>query len=393
MESPLQALLREVEAQLAHAAEAGELAQAAGSALLAAPSAAAVLEILLQPGVQVRAATAAVAAAAGRRFCPAFLSTPIMSQHPCHFCRDVCRMRITWHPAKKGARQPSGAASSAKRWVGLTFERSHSCIQLLSHLACHVGHIAMHAEAMSSADCLATYFQYLLVLKPQVRLFSEALRYCDESSAEGGPLAARLYCNRALALTKLHAEGGRGAAGGSDSGGGSRTLLEGALQDSSAAIECDPLFAKAHYRRAWVLRALGRGAAALPDAQRAVLLLQEQQAGGSGEAAEAAALAAELQAAVAAETGGEAALAGSQANGIAAAPAAAAAAQDVDSLVRLAGPQLAVQQTEDAGRCLLAAAALPAAADVLQEVPFAHALTKAGRRSVGEDAGRPWCGL
>ena len=389
MESPLQALLREVEAQLAHAPEAGELAQAAGRALLAAPSAAAVLEILLQPGVQVRAATAAVAAAAGRRFCPAFLAIPKLCQHPCHFCRDVCQMRSTWHPAKKGARQPSDAASSAKRWVALTFERSHSCIQLPSHLACR---IVMQAEAVSAADCLTAHTHFRLVMKPQVRLFSEALRYCDESSAEGGPLAARLYCNRALALTKLHAQGGRGAAGGNDSGGGSRTLLDGALQDSSAAIECDPSFAKAHYRRAWVLRALGCGAAALPDAQRAVQLLQEQQAGGSGEAAEAAALAAELQAAAAAETGGEAALAGSQANGIAAA-ATAAAAQDVGSLVRLAGPQLAVQQTEDAGRCLVAAAELPAAADVLQEVPFAHALTKAGRRSVGEDAGRRWCGV
>ncbi len=54
MESPLQALLREVETQLADTPEFDELAQAAGRSLLGAPSAAAVLEILLQPGVQVR---------------------------------------------------------------------------------------------------------------------------------------------------------------------------------------------------------------------------------------------------------------------------------------------------------------------------------------------------
>lgn len=223
-----------------------------------------------------------------------------------------------------------------------------------------------------------------------MRLFSEALRYCDEASAEGAPLAARLYCNRALALTKLHAEGGHTRTGHSSSTSSAASpLLEGALQDSSAAIACDPSFAKAHYRRAWVLRALGRGAAALPDAQRAVELLQEQQAGGGGEAAEAATLVSELEAAAAATEGsGDAsAAAGSHANGVVAAPGVAAGAQDLDSLVCLAGPQLAVQQTEDAGRCLVAAAALPAATDVLLEAPFAHALTKAGRRSVsGGDA-------
>lgn len=57
MESPLQALLREVEAQLARepvAAQPAELAEAASRALHNAPSAYGVLEILLQPGVQVR---------------------------------------------------------------------------------------------------------------------------------------------------------------------------------------------------------------------------------------------------------------------------------------------------------------------------------------------------
>ena len=56
MESPLQQLLREVEAQLGAGGpeDAASLAQAARDALQAAPSAADVLQILLQPGVQVR---------------------------------------------------------------------------------------------------------------------------------------------------------------------------------------------------------------------------------------------------------------------------------------------------------------------------------------------------
>lgn len=210
-------------------------------------------------------------------------------------------------------------------------------------------------------------------------LFSEALKFVDEEHpGEGGAyLAARLYANRALCLTKLQPP-----------------ALEAALQDASAAVALDPAYPKALYRRACVLRALGRGssAGAVQDAHRALQLLQEQQAGG-GDVAEAEALLAELEAeAAAAEAaenaggsggGGPAAEAANGVHSGNAIAAAAAAADNSGDLVRLAAPQLMVQETQDAGRCLVAAAELPPGNDVLRERPFAHTLTKSGRRSVG----------
>lgn len=248
------------------------------------------------------------------------------------------------------------------------------------------------------------------------RLFSEALKFMDEGrgdeegsdaadrqqgsgsgSAAGGQqggdgsgahLAARLYANRALCLTKLQPP-----------------ALEAALQDASSAVDLDAGYAKGWYRRACVLRALGRsgshsvggGGGALADARRALELLQQQGAGG-GDVSEASSLVAELEAeAEAAEAAAEGAASEpvpEAANGVhpgggaavtaaAAAAAATAAPADLAGLVRAAAPQLGVEQTQDAGRRLVAAAELAPGVDVLRERPFAHALTKAGRRSVG----------
>ena len=208
------------------------------------------------------------------------------------------------------------------------------------------------------------------------RLYSEALRYCDEACQAGASLAARLYANRALCLSKLQPP-----------------RLEEALGDASAAIACDPSFPKAWYRRAGIARALGRSgssAAALADARHALQLLEEQ----AGDTAEAAALVAELEAVVlaageAAAEGGKSAAtsaSASAANGHAAPAEVEAAgappAQDLAGLVSSAGRQLAVEQTAEAGRRLVAGEALAAGSDVLAERPFAHAPTKLGRRSV-----------
>ncbi|KAL4856762.1 SET and MYND domain-containing protein 4 [Chlorella vulgaris] len=157
--------------------------------------------------------------------------------------------------------------------------------------------------------------------KQAAQLFSEATRYCDELSSTdyGAVLAARLYCNRALCLTKMQPP-----------------RLQEALQDSSAAIACDPTFPKAWYRRACAARALGTvaGPVVLQDARRALQLLQQ-------------------------------------------------AAQDTSAAAALAaGQQLAVAESEEAGRGLVAAASLAAGQDVAQDQPFAHALTKEGRRQV-----------
>lgn len=143
-------------------------------------------------------------------------------------------------------------------------------------------------------------------------LFSEALRFCNEASAEpsDAQLAARLYCNRALCMSRLQPP-----------------LLEAAVQDASAAIACDPAFPKGWYRRAAAAHALGGSvAASLADAQRALQLLQEQ---GSRDTAQAEALVAELQAA--GEAASAAAVAGE------AASAAAAAAEPVGLAQRMPG--------------------------------------------------------
>lgn len=111
MESPLQALLREVEAQLARepvAAQPGELAEAAGRALHTAPSASGVLEILLQPGVQVR-----------RRRCrcrlpplsPPACGTHIPALWSCHVAGLCARCRA------RGLLQGSGRCSLPTRPV------------------------------------------------------------------------------------------------------------------------------------------------------------------------------------------------------------------------------------------------------------------------------------
>jgi hypothetical protein len=235
------------------------------------------------------------------------------------------------------------------------------------------------------------------------QLFSEALRYCDEAAAgeDGAQLAARLYCNRALCLSKLQPR-----------------QLEAALADAAAAIAADPSFAKGWYRRAATLRALGRGAspAALADARRALQLLQQQ----GGSATEAATLVAELEAehaAGAADTAASPAAAGAAdavsessppaaaagegntapaaaseavANGHATPGEVAAAAASAhgdgepaaQQLLRAAAPLLVVQQAAEGGRGLAAAGQLPAGTDVLRDQPFVHAPTKKGRRSV-----------
>ena len=199
------------------------------------------------------------------------------------------------------------------------------------------------------------------------RLYSEALRYCDETCRAGASLAARLYVNRALCLSKLQPP-----------------RLEEALGDASAAIACDPSFPKGWYRRAGIARALGRSgssAVALADARHALQLLQEQ----AGDTAEAAALVEELEAAAAATAPSARAAAAegvcsaasnsaSAGNGHAAPAEVAAAgappAQDLAGLISAAGQQLAVEQTANAGRCLVAGRRCQLAATCCQSAPL-----------------------
>ena len=362
MQSPLSALLAEVEARCDPtecASLAASAAEAVGKAIQA-PRFADVAAVLLAPNVQVRLCLPPPPAAAAAA--SALCALP---------SRDA------------GPRLPA---------VGVHI--SLSCVISQHHCsACPTAHQGCAADEEHVASCKARGTaafgrgQY----RQAALLFSQALQYCDETSggAGGAQLAARLYCNRALCLSK---EG--------------PPRLEAALHDSSCAIACDRAFAKGWYRRACTARALGRGASpgTLHDARRALQLLQEQQA----DAGEAAALVAELEAeqGAAADGGGagssaaagaEGALAnGGAANGHAspseieeAAAAGGAAgggapnAAEVQRLVAAAGPALVVQQTEDAGRGLSAAEELPAGRDVLAEQPFAFALTKLGRRSVG----------
>lgn len=203
-------------------------------------------------------------------------------------------------------------------------------------------------------------------------LFSEALRFCDEAAAgpSGAQLAARLYCNRALCLMRLQPP-----------------RLAAAAQDASAAIICDPCFAKGWYRRAAAIHALGGStAAALADAQHALQLLREQ---GSNDTAQAEALVSELQAAAgrapALAPSGEAGSTTACTNGHATQAEIVGAAAGLQRM-SLAGEQLAITEAEGAGRCLVAGQKLPAGSEVLRERPFVHALTKFGRRSVSPAA-------
>ena len=363
MQSPLSALLAEVEARCDPtecASLAASAAEAVGKAIQA-PGFADVAAVLLAPNVQVRLCLpppppAAAAAASALCALPS---------------RDA------------GPRLPAVGVHIS---LSCVISQHHCSASPTAHQGCAADeeHVASCKARGTAAFGRGQYRQAAL-------LFSQALQYCDETSggAGGAQLAARLYCNRALCLSK---EG--------------PPRLEAALHDSSCAIACDRAFAKGWYRRACTARALGRGASpgTLHDARRALQLLQEQQA----DAGEAAALVAELEAeqGAAADGGGagssaaagaEGALAnGGAANGHAspseieeAAAAGGAAgggapnAAEVQRLVAAAGPALVVQQTEDAGRGLSAAEELPAGRDVLAEQPFAFALTKLGRRSVG----------
>eukprot|EP00887_Chlorella_sp_A99_P002775 scaffold6.g2775.t1 len=197
-------------------------------------------------------------------------------------------------------------------------------------------------------------------------LFGEALRYCDETSGEGAALAARLYSNRALCLLRQ----GQPSA---------------ALEDASAAVQCDASFDKGFYRRACAHKALGRASAALADARRALRRQQEQAPGGASVELEA--LVAELVAAEAGqerERGEEQAHSETQANGHADAPEPAGSGDEQEEQQRLlssVAPRLRVQRSAEAGRWLAAADALPAGQDVLRERPAAHVLTKQGRRA------------
>ncbi|PSC76706.1 exostosin-like glycosyltransferase isoform B [Micractinium conductrix] len=230
-------------------------------------------------------------------------------------------------------------------------------------------------------------------------LYSEALRYCDEGSAEGAYVAARLYSNRALCLLRMQPP-----------------AAAAALADASAAVACDPSFPKAWYRRACAAQALEQQrrwqqhdgastAAALPsalqDARRAAQLLAEQGA----QDAQVEALVAELEAAAAAAAGGSVADSSAAAAGGGAAAASSEAANghashgEVAAVAGLRGllggaaPCLQAASMAGAGRCLAAAEALPAGADVLREAPFANAQTKLGRRSACATCLAPLAGV
>ena len=101
--------------------------------------------------------------------------------------------------------------------------------------------------------------------------YTDSVRFGEEVTNEGRTLASRSYANRAL----VHMHLGE---------------LTAAVEDATAAIDCDPRFDKAWYRRAAALESLGRHRQAAQDASTALQLAQDE-----GSAASIARLASRLQ--------------------------------------------------------------------------------------------------
>lgn len=220
-----------------------------------------------------------------------------------------------------------------------------------------------------------------------VHRFSQALRFLGPRGPGGAAACAKVYCNRALCLSKLG-------------------LHAAAEDDATAAIELDPAAAKGWYRRAVARGEQGNKLAdAVEDAKRAARLLREQDAAAAGTAAEAEALLARLQIKCGAGAADGDAQASSEPtwtthsvpqglwddeDGGSAAPAApsgggnggACSLEDVAALAQEAALRrdaVGVAVEPGIGRQLVATAAVPAGTDLLRDRPVAFALAKRQR--------------
>jgi hypothetical protein len=225
---------------------------------------------------------------------------------------------------------------------------------------------------------------------------AEALRELDATSPTGSKEAARLYTNRALALAKSH----------------QLHAAQHAVQDSTAALQADPAFAKALYRRAVARQMLGDVAgaaadcvcaerlmsAAGDDASEVTALLQQLQLAQPAEqhnstAADAPGVAMQASAAAAEKCSSSSALAPQAAHAAHAAAVGQPSSQGnpAPGLPGMHAEQQAVHaasqgllragHSSTAGRHLLAAADIAAGTSVLQEGPVAAVIMQHHRES------------
>lgn len=88
--------------------------------------------------------------------------------------------------------------------------------------------------------------------------FTAALQFTDETTASGSSAASVLYANRAAAMLKLgHAQR--------------------CVEDASLAVDADPQYTKAWYRKACALQQLGDIGAAMASAQSALRILEQSE--------------------------------------------------------------------------------------------------------------------
>lgn len=224
---------------------------------------------------------------------------------------------------------------------------------------------------------------------PPLAAHAEALRQLDATTPAGSKEAARLYTNRALALTRSQQP----------------HAAHYASEDCTAALQADPTFAKALYRRAVARQdagdlagaaadceaAQGMMAAAGEDAAEVVSLLQHLQLSLPGEQSKAAAAAAPPpDQAPAAAASNSSVIAEQDAP-----PAPPAASSEASShgpaALGMHAEQQAVQAASQgllraghssiSGRHLLAAADIAAGTAVLQEAPLAAVIMRSHTES------------
>ncbi len=212
---------------------------------------------------------------------------------------------------------------------------------------------------------------------------AEALRQLDATTPAGSKEAARLYTNRALAQTKSQQP----------------HAAHYASEDSTAALQADPTFAKALYRRAVARQAAGDLAGAAADCMTA----QGMMAAAGEDVAEVTALLQQLQLQLPSEqqetvavAAPAAAASSSSTIAVQAGPAAPPAASSEASSQAPPAPEMHAEQqavhaasqgllraghSSSAGRHLLAAADIAAGAAVLQEAPLASVVMKSHSES------------
>jgi len=211
-----------------------------------------------------------------------------------------------------------------------------------------------------------------------VASYSEALGYLTPRAHAS--LCSVLYCNRALALTKLED-------------------YQGALLDSTDAISLNSSSAKAYFIKAQAQLALGRHDGAQRDAQRALELLQEQ--GGSTTQVET--LLASLSTGGGSESqekgvrheawtthhmpwqlqGDDEQIDATKADGIGRNSTSGCTLEELDGLVaQVASKRVAVEMHGVEGRRLVVQESIEAGTDLFTDDPVAHAQSKTARKRV-----------